>query len=124
MRKVALYISSEGALWEELEGFISKIFIDLPCFFGALNVTATGLSRGMTSVTHRNITVASRINVSLGSPAFFAGGSLTCQSPKSGEFFRNICVFVGSKHMGYHQKGLCKGYVLEWNKAQNLQKRR
>ena len=85
MRKVALYISSEGALWEELEGFISKIFIDLPCFFGALNVTATGLSRGMTSVTHRNITGASRINVSLGSPAFFVGGSLTCQSPKSGE---------------------------------------
>ena len=27
-------------------------------------------------------------------------------------------------HMGYHQKGLCKGYVLEWNIAQNLQKRR
>ena len=24
-------------------------------------------------------------------------------------------------YMGYHQKGLCKGYVLEWNKAQNLQ---
>ena len=22
--------------------------------------------------------------------------------------------------MGYHQKGLCKGYVLEWNVAQNL----
>ena len=27
-------------------------------------------------------------------------------------------------YMGYHQKGLCKGYVLEWNIAQNLQKRR
>ena len=25
--------------------------------------------------------------------------------------------------MGYHQKGLCKGYVLEWNIGQNLQKR-
>ena len=29
-----------------------------------------------------------------------------------------------SGYVGYHQKGLCKGYVLEWNKAQNLQKRR
>ena len=29
-----------------------------------------------------------------------------------------------SKAHGYHQKGLCKGYVLEWNIAQNLQKRR
>ena len=28
------------------------------------------------------------------------------------------------KQVGYHQKGLCKGYVLEWNIAQNLQKRR
>ena len=36
-----------------------------------------------------------------------------------GQWLRHVII-----HMGYHQKGLCKGYVLEWNIAQNLQKRR
>ena len=35
-----------------------------------------------------------------------------------------ICILALQTHLGYHQKGLCKGYVLEWNIAQNLQKRR
>ena len=35
-----------------------------------------------------------------------------------------IILYIEYIYVGYHQKGLCKGYVLEWNKAQNLQKRR
>jgi hypothetical protein len=34
------------------------------------------------------------------------------------------CLELLEQQVGYHQKGLCKGYVLEWNIAQNLQKRR
>ena len=33
-------------------------------------------------------------------------------------------VHINYIHIGYHQKGLCKGCVLEWNIAQNLQKRK
>ena len=35
-----------------------------------------------------------------------------------------IILYIEYIYVGYHQKGLCKGYVLEWNIAQNLQKRR
>ena len=39
-------------------------------------------------------------------------------------FHMYILIYINYIHIGYHQKGLCKGCVLEWNIAQNLQKRK
>ena len=94
--------------------FIPSGFSDFCCFLVA---SEGGLHR-MWCVHHG------------GSPGFHhvIPGVCTLSSLGSWETFGKPTVSLApsglENQMSYRQKGLCKGYVLEWNIGQNLQKRR